>query len=156
MKLLGQELKLPRHVGLFGLGKQLFNSLSVGQKVMTVIVVEILSYSVITTIALFQIHRIGAEIKQMANLYIPLLSTTESIRQQVQDERLHFKDVVFFGDRVVYDKESEETYIAARTNYQDASTQINDMITSAETLLGGSGSTNGSGSELVQQFALGQ
>ena len=39
MKLLGQELKLPRHVGLFGLGKQLFNSLSVGQKVMTVIVV---------------------------------------------------------------------------------------------------------------------
>lgn len=153
MKLLGQELKLPRHVGLFGLGKQLFNSLSVGQKVMTVIVVEILSYSVITTIALFQIHMIGAEIKQMANLYIPLLSTTESIRQQVQGERLHFKDVVFFGDRVVYDKDSEETYIAARTNYLEASTQINDMIVSAEELLGGSGSGNSSGSDLVKEFA---
>ena len=108
--------------------RALFNSLSVGQKIMTVIAVEILSYSIITTIALFQIHLMGNEIKQMANLYIPLLSTNASIRQLVQNERLHFKDIVYSGDRVVYDKESEDAYIVARTNYREANTQINELI----------------------------
>ena len=112
--------------------RALFNSLSVGQKIMTVIAVEILSYSIITTIALFQIHLMGNEIKQMANLYIPLLSTNASIRQLVQDERLYFKDIVYSGDRVVYDKESEDAYIVARTNYREANTQINELIGTSE------------------------
>src|SRR5262245_22642861 len=112
-------------IGFFPTLKRIFNRLSVGQKVMTIIAVEILSYSVITTIALYQIHMMGSEIRQMANLYIPLLSEMETVRRQIQDERLQFKDVVFHGDRVVYDADSEETYIAARTLYQEAGTIIN-------------------------------
>lgn len=115
--------------------RKFFTGLSVGQKVMTVIIVEILSYTIITTIALYQIHTMGNEVKQMANVYLPLFSATESIRQQVQNERLNLKDVIFVGDRVVYDKESEEAFIAARTRYLDASSKINDEIASSVNLI---------------------
>ena len=79
--------------------KYIFNKLSVGQKILIVIAVEILSYSTITAIAIYQIHLMGNEIRQMANTYIPLLSATTSIRHQVQDERWHFKDIVGAGER---------------------------------------------------------
>jgi signal transduction histidine kinase/ActR/RegA family two-component response regulator len=120
---------------MFNLIYQLINRLSVSQKVMTVIGVEILSYSVITSIALYQIHVMGSEIRQMANLYIPLLSANASIQQYVQDERLHFKDVIFYGDRVVYDKDAEETYISARTDYAKANNSINELIGESERMV---------------------
>lgn len=148
-----RESNVLKGLGTSTLIKKLFNGLSVGQKVMTVIIVEILSYSVITSIALFQIHHMGTEIKQMANLHIPLLSAAESVRQQIQDERLNLKDIVFYGDRVVYDKDSEETYIAARAHYQEASRSINDWITSSEQLINQASNAKQSGSVVVQTFA---
>jgi|GEM_PF-420643 len=139
--------------GLFSLVKRIFNRLSVAQKVMTIIAVEILSYSVITSIALYQIHLMGAEIRQMANLYMPLLSDMEMVRRQIQDERLQFKDVVFAGDRVVYDKDSEETYITARTLYQEAGTIINDRISFSEQLIRQATSGGDRAGTVVQDFA---
>lgn len=115
--------------------RYIFNKLSVGQKILIVIFVEILSYSTITATAIYQIHLMGNEIRQMANTYIPLLSATTAIRHQVQDERLHFKDIVFAGDRVVYDKESEQTYVKARTSYKTASAKINELITYSEDMV---------------------
>ena len=114
---------------------RVFNRLSVGQKVMTVIVVEILSYTVITAIALYHIQLMGSEIKQMANLYIPLLSEMETVRRQVHNERLQFKDIVFHGDRVVYDEDSKDTYIEARKLYEEAGETINTRITYSEMLI---------------------
>lgn len=138
---------------MFSFVKRIFNRLSVGQKVMTIIAVEILSYSVITSIALYQIHSMGTEIKQMANLYIPLLSDMETVRRQIQDERLNFKDVVFHGDRVVYDKDSEETYIAARTHYQEAGAIINERIAFSEQLIRQSMAGGEHAGLVVQSFA---
>lgn len=133
------DTKLPSSLWLWHLIARLVyrvsNSLTVGQKVMTVIAVEILSYSVITTIALYQIHIMGNEIRQMANLSMPLLTANASIQQLVQDERLHIKDVVFYGDRVVYDKDAEDTYIQARINYQTANAKINELLNESETMI---------------------
>lgn len=142
-----------RRKGIFSFIKRIFNRLSVGQKVMTIIAVEILSYSIITSIALYQIHLMGSEIKQMANLYMPLLSDMEMVRRQIQDERLQFKDVVFAGDRVVYDKDSEETYIAARTLYEEAGATINDRITFSEQLIRQSTAGRDRAGVVVQNFA---
>lgn len=133
--------------------RHIFDNLSVSQKVMTIIVVEILSYSVITSIAVYQIHLVGTEIRQMANLYIPLLSDMESIRRQIQEERLNFKDVVFHGDRVVYDKDSEDTYLTARTRYYGASTSIIEKISASENLIWKATEGGEQTGALVQNFA---
>ena len=145
--------RAPGRGGILSLFKRIFNRLSVGQKVMTIIAVEILSYSVITSIALYQIHLMGSEIKQMANLYIPLLSEMETIRRQIQDERLNFKDVVFHGDRVVYDADSEETYISARTLYQEAGTIILDRLAFSGQLIRRATDDADQGGVVVRNFA---
>ena len=109
--------------------------LSVGQKVMTVIFFEVLSYSMVTTIAISQIHSVGNEVRHMADLYLPLFSTTETIRQSIQEGRLNLKDVIFVGGRVVYDRDAEETYLAARARYQDANREIREQLRWAEELI---------------------
>ena len=88
--------------------KNIINNMSVGQKVLTIIFLEIFSYSVVTTIALSQISSVGNIVKQTSDLYLPLFNSSESIRHQIQDSRLNLKDIIFVGDRVVYDKEAEE------------------------------------------------
>ena len=121
---------------LFNLIYQLTNRMSVSQKVMTVIGVEVISYSIITSIALYQIHLMGSEIRQMANLYIPLLSANASIQQLVQDERLHFKGGSSSDEVVVlYDKDAEATYISARANYAKANNSINELIGESERMV---------------------
>ncbi|MBB6468005.1 signal transduction histidine kinase/ActR/RegA family two-component response regulator [Aminobacter lissarensis] len=133
--------------------RQLFNNLSVSQKVMTLIIVEIISYTIITAIALYQIHLMGSEIKQVANLQIPLLAATQSIREQIQDERLQIKDIVFYGDRVVYDRQSEETYIAARDSFKNASRIIEDKIAWSMDLINTGGQAQERRGAVVKAFA---
>jgi len=119
---------------------------------MSVIVVEVLAYSIITTIALYQIHVMGTEVKQMANVYMPLFTATESVRQQIQNERLNLKDIIFVGDRVVYDKESEETFYAARARYIEASIRINDEISSSVELIESSSHSSDNVSKVISEF----
>ncbi|MEH6357699.1 MAG: hybrid sensor histidine kinase/response regulator [Pseudomonadales bacterium] len=126
-----QRLKVSPIKGL----KSLINRLSVGQKVMTVIIIEVISYSMITTIALSQIQLVGLEVKQMADLYLPLFSSTERIRQQTQEGRLNLMEIISVGGRVVYDKGAEEKYIAARDRYLHGEKEISTKIFWAENLI---------------------
>lgn len=115
--------------------KNIINKMSVGQKVLSIIFLEILSYSVVTTIALSQINSVGNVVKQMSDLYLPLFTSSETIRFQIQESRLNLKDIIFVGDRVVYDKEAEETYIAARGRYQVNNDNINEQVNWADNLI---------------------
>lgn len=133
--------------------RKLINRLSVGQKVMTVIIVEVMSYTMVTTIALMQIHAVGTEVKQMSDLYLPLFSSTESIRQQIQEGRLNLREIIFVGDRVVYDKDAEETYIAARVRYQGGNGDITYQISWAENLIGQSVRQSTDGNSLIKQYS---
>ena len=115
--------------------KNIINKMSVGQKILSIIFLEILSYSIVTTIALSQINSVGNVVKQMSDLYLPLFNSSESIRHHIQGSRLNLKDIIFVGDRVVYDKEAEETYIAARGRYQEDHSNINEEIDWADKLI---------------------
>ena len=109
--------------------------MSVGQKVLSIIFLEILSYSIVTTIALSQINSVGNVVKQMSDLYLPLFSSSETIRFQIQESRLNLKDIIFVGDRVVYDKDAEEKYIASRGRYQENNDNITEEINWAYNLI---------------------
>lgn len=115
--------------------KKLINDMSVGQKVLTVIFLEIFSYSLVTTIAISQISSVGNVVKQMSDLYLPLFTSTETIRLQIQESRLNLKDIIFVGDRVVYDKEAKEKYISARGKYQENNSNIDTEINGSYNLI---------------------
>lgn len=126
--------------------------MSVGQKVLAVIFLEIISYSLVTTIALSQINSVGNVVKQMSDLYLPLFSSSETIRLQIQEGRLNLKDIIFVGDRVVYDKKAEEEYIAAKGKYQENSNNIDYEIDSSYELISEATSNKNIDDNLISDY----
>ena len=129
-----------------------FNNLSVGQKVMTIIGVEILSYSVVTTISLMQLHLMGNELRQITNLHIPLLSTVELIQQNSKDEALSLKDIVFFGDRVVYDENAAQEYLTAKNKFNYSSNEIINSINKSKIIIDELQQTNNFSISVIGKF----
>ncbi len=132
--------------------KNIINDMSVGQKVLTVIFLEIFSYSLVTTVALSQIGSVGNVVKQMSDLYQPLFGSSETIRLQIQEGRLNLKDIIFVGDRVVYDKEAEEEYIAARGRYQENTNNINEEIDWSDKLINKATSQPDASDNLISEY----
>ena len=135
--------------------KNIINNMSVGQKVLSIIFLEIISYSVVTTIALSQINSVGNVVKQMSDLYLPLFSSSETIRLQIQESRLNLKDIIFVGDRVVYDKDAEESYIAAYSRYQENNHNINEEINWADKLIMQASINEDSDNSLIKEYSEG-
>ena len=129
-----------------------FNNLSVGQKVMTIIGVEILSYSVVTTISLMQLHLMGNELRQITYLHIPLLSTVELIQQNSKDEALSLKDIVFFGDRVVYDENAAQEYLTAKNKFNYSSNEIINSINKSKIIIDELQQTNNFSISVIGKF----
>ncbi len=132
--------------------RTLINKMTVGQKVMTVIFVEIVSYTLITVIAISQISSLGTEVKRMSDLYLPLFSATEAVRQHIQDMRLSLKEIIFIGDRVVYDKDTEAKYVKERARYTLKRIQIHNEIESAEALINNSVYAEADNSSVIQKY----
>ncbi|MEM8843939.1 MAG: ATP-binding protein [Pseudomonadota bacterium] len=133
--------------------KKLVNNMSVGQKVLTVIFLEIISYTVVTAVALIQINNVGNVVKQMSDLQMPLYSSIESVRLNIQESRLNLKDIIFIGDRVVYDKQAEESYIYARAKYQENVNDIYNEIDWADQLITKSTKSANSRDNLIEQYS---
>jgi len=135
--------------------KNIINRLSVGQKVLTIIFIEIFAYSVVTTIALSQINSVGNVVKQMSDLYLPLFSSSETIRLQIQESRLNLKDIIFVGNRVVYDKEAEEAYFAARGRYQENNYNIHEEINLSDNLIMQASTNEDADNSLIKEYSEG-
>lgn len=133
--------------------RNIINKMTVGQKVMTIILVEIVSYTLITGIAISQIHSLGSEVKRMSDLYLPLFSATETIRQHIQDMRLSLKEIIFIGDRVVYDKDTEAKYNKERARYTLKYIQINDEINTAQEMIKNFVSQDSSQSSVFHKYS---
>ncbi len=71
----------------------------------------------------------------MSDLYLPLFSSTEKIRQSIQENRLALKEILFIGGRVVYDKEAEESYLASRARYEESNKAILEQVHWSEGLI---------------------
>lgn len=115
--------------------RQFINNLSVGQKVLSLILVELLSYSVVTAIALSQIHQVGDEVKNLSNLLLPLISEAQTLHRHKQEQNLNFQQILHVGERVVYDKDAEDVFKASRTRYWQSNDTILHQLDRAQTLI---------------------
>ncbi|MGI9228131.1 MAG: ATP-binding response regulator, partial [Gammaproteobacteria bacterium] len=65
------------------------------------------------------------------------------------------KDIIFIGDRVVYDKEAEEAYFAARGRYQDNNNSIDEEIYWADNLITRAASQEDEQNSLIKEYSQG-
>ena len=115
--------------------KKFVNNLSVGQKVLSLIIVELLSYSVVTSIALTQIHYVGDEVKNLSNLLLPLISEAQTLHQHRQEQNLNFQQILNVGERVVYDKDAEDVFKQSGTQYWLSNATILRQLDRAQKLI---------------------
>jgi hypothetical protein len=63
------------------------NRLSVGQKVMSLIVIELISFSLITFNAINQIRLVGNEVNKISEYYMPVFSKVQSLKENILVQR---------------------------------------------------------------------
>jgi len=125
--------------------------MSLGQKVMSLIIVEFISYSFITTNAIRQIDVVGAEVRQMSELYLPLFLTTQNVHKQIQEERISFIKILNVGERVVYDKEAEGTFNVSRKKYYEFQLKVKELLNDAKILIENAVGQSKSKESLIRQ-----
>jgi signal transduction histidine kinase/DNA-binding response OmpR family regulator len=111
------------------------NRLSVGQKVMSLIIVELIGFSLVTANAVNQINIVGAEVEKMSGFYLPAFESVQSIREHILAQRLNFQGVLNVGEQVVYDEGANREYQKLRLLYEEESTGISRDIRQAQDLI---------------------
>jgi signal transduction histidine kinase/DNA-binding response OmpR family regulator/HPt (histidine-containing phosphotransfer) domain-containing protein len=111
------------------------NRLTVGQKVLSIIVVELISFALITTNALHQINIVGEEVDKMEEFYLPAFSTIQSIDNHVLGQRMNFNGVLGVGEEVVYDKGAKAEYEGYKQQYDVEYDAIIEQISHTRTLI---------------------
>ena len=107
------------------------NRLSVGQKVMSLIIVELIGFSLVTANAVNQISIVGAEVEKMSGFYLPAFESVQSIREHILAQRLNFQGVLNVGEQVVYDEGANREYQKLRLFYEEESAGISRDIRQA-------------------------
>ena len=131
------------------------NQLSVGQKVMSLIVVELLSFSLVTTNAITQIGIVGEEVEKMSSFYLPAFSSVQMIRELVLRQRLNFQEVINIGETVVYDKDAKRSYQQFRDGYEAVSEDVSQAIISIKELIAAAAAAEGGGRSVIgENFTL--
>ena len=101
--------------------KKSFNRFTLNQKILTLILIEIVGLGIVTIITLAQLQKVGGEVDEMAEVTLPLSVLIENIRSKIHGQSNYAGQVIISGAQALVDEESRAAYIVARTNY------INDI-----------------------------
>jgi signal transduction histidine kinase/CheY-like chemotaxis protein len=109
--------------------------LSVGQKVMSLTVVLLISFTLITVSALRQIEVANNEVDKMSEIYLPAINGAWAILEHILGMRQAFSAAVSVGEQVVYDNSAEAAYREFRAGYDNESAELINDITSMQTVI---------------------
>ena len=68
--------------------KNFFNRLSLNQKILTLIFIEIIAFISLMLVAFSQVYTVGSETKQMSSITIPLIESVHTIDSSIYTQRL--------------------------------------------------------------------
>ena len=128
------------------------NKLSVGQKVMSLIIVELIGFSLITSNAVNQIKIVGEEVEKMSAFYLPAFSSVQSIREHILGQRLNFRGVINVGEKVVYDKGAKQEYQEFRALYETESEEMSLDIVGTKQLIADAAMAEEDGKGVIQEY----
>ena len=71
-----------------------FNRLSLNQKILSLLVIEVLGFVAVALVAFTQVYTVGDETKQMSSITIPLIESVNSIDENVYKQSLSVKELL--------------------------------------------------------------
>ena len=81
--------------------KNLFNRLSLNQKILTLIFIEIIAFISLMLVAFSQVYTVGSETKQMSSITIPLIESVHSIDESVYSQKLSVNELYVTVTQIV-------------------------------------------------------
>ena len=85
-----------------------FNRLSLNQKILALLVIEVFGFIAVALVAFTQVYTVGDETKQMSSITIPLIESVNSIDENVYKQSLSVKELFITVSQIV-NQDSEKT-----------------------------------------------
>jgi len=85
-----------------------FNKLSLNQKILALLVIEVFGFIAVALVAFTQVYTVGDETKQMSSITIPLIESVNSIDENVYKQSLSVKEL-FITVSAIVNQDSEKT-----------------------------------------------
>ena len=85
-----------------------FNRLSLNQKILSLLVIEVLGFVAVALVAFTQVYTVGDETKQMSSITIPLIESVNSIDENVYKQSITVKELFITVSQIV-NQDSEKT-----------------------------------------------
>ena len=95
--------------------QNLFNRLSLNQKILALLVVEVFGFIAVMLVAFAQISTVGNETKKMSSITIPLIESVNTIDENVYKQSLSVKEL-FITVSAIVNQDSEKTSFYEKYN----------------------------------------
>ena len=95
--------------------QNLFNRLSLNQKILALLVVEVFGFIAVMLVAFSQISTVGNETKKMSSITIPLIESVNTIDENVYKQSLSVKEL-FITVSAIVNQDSEKTSFYEKYN----------------------------------------
>ena len=92
-----------------------FNRLSLNQKILSLLVIEVLGFVAVALVAFTQVYTVGDETKQMSSITIPLIESVNTIDENVYKQSLSVKELFITVSQIV-NQDSEKTSFYEKYN----------------------------------------
>ena len=93
----------------------LFNKLSLNQKILALLVIEVFGFIAVALVAFTQVYTVGDETKQMSSITIPLIESVNTIDENVYKQSLSVKEL-FITVSAIVNQDSEKTSYYVKYN----------------------------------------
>ena len=87
-----------------------FNRLSLNQKILSLLVIEILGFTAVMLVAFSQIYKVGNETKQMSSITIPLIESVNTIDDNVYKQSISVKELFITVSQIVNQDSDEASF----------------------------------------------
>ena len=87
-----------------------FNRLSLNQKILSLLVIEILGFTAVMLVAFSQIYKVGNETKQMSSITIPLIESVNTIDENVYKQSISVKELFITVTQIVNQDSDEASF----------------------------------------------
>ena len=125
--------------------QNLFNRLSLNQKILALLVVEVFGFIAVMLVAFSQISTVGNETKKMSSITIPLIESVNTIDENVYKQSLSVKEL-FITVSAIVNQDSEKTSYyekynqllendTIRTDFLIANQKLRKSIADTETFI---------------------
>ena len=87
-----------------------FNRLSLNQKILSLLIIEILGFTAVMLVAFSQIYKVGNETKQMSSITIPLIESVNTIDENVYKQSISVKELFITVSQIVNQDSDEASF----------------------------------------------